>query len=293
MSVRSPKVPRTKVMRPLEWSFPPQPATRDVRCVLPVGSPPQRPPVLFVHGFTHGAWSFAEHWMEYAADRGFPAYAVSLRGHDGSSGGQRRRRITIREYVHDVVQAASGLPRQAILVGHGLGGLVVARALSRYPARAGVLVAPVVHGWASLGAALRSAPLHTIPALVGGRLRLRHRQLFSAELPTQVAKGYLGRLAPQAPLVRYQALWHRAPEAPLAGAPVLVVGSPNDRLVPGRALERVARRYGGEPLLFPGMGHHLMLDARWREPIEAILEWLETELASRQRPASVAAPVTH
>lgn len=291
MSVRSPKVPRTKVMRPFDWSFPPSPATRDVRSVLPVGQP-GRPPLLFVHGFAQGSWCFAEHWMEYAADRGFPAYAVSLRGHEGSSGGQRRRRITMREYVHDVVQAAAGLPRQAILVGHGLGGLVVARALSRYPARAGVLVAPVLHGWASVGAALRSAPLHTLPALFGGRLRLRHQQLFSGELPTEVAREYLSRLEPQAPLVRYQALWHRAPEPPLAGAPVLVVGSPHDRLVPGRALERVARRYGGEPLLFPGMGHNLMLDARWKEPIEAILEWLDTELASRQRPTSAALTTT-
>lgn len=291
MSVRSPKVPRTTVMRPLDWSFPPAPATREVRSVLPVG-PPQRPPLLFVHGFTVGAWSFAEHWLEYAADRGFPAYAVSLRGHGESNGAHRRRRITLREYVHDVVQAAAALPRQAILVGHGLGGLVVARALARYPARAGVLVSPVLHGWASLGAALRSAPLHAVPALVGGRLRLRHQQLFSGQLPQQLAKEYLGRLEPQAPLVRYQSLWHRAPEPPLAGAPVLVVGSPDDRLVPGRALERVARRYGGEPLLFPGMGHHLMLDARWREPIEAILEWLDTELAARQRPTSATVAAT-
>jgi hypothetical protein len=37
----------------------------------------------------------------------------------------------------------------------------------------------------------------------------------------------------------------------------------------------VARGYGGAPLLFPGMGHDLMLDARWREPIDAILDWLE------------------
>ena len=57
--------------------------------------------------------------------------------------------------------------------------------------------------------------------------------------------------------------------------PVLVVGSPDDRIVPDSAVRKVARRYGGAPLLFPGMGHDLMLDARWREPIDAILDWLE------------------
>ncbi len=67
--------------------------------------------------------------------RGFPAYAMSLRGH----GAQRRRRPrpTLRAYAHDVVQVAAGLPRQAVLVGHGAGALVVAHALARYPARAG------------------------------------------------------------------------------------------------------------------------------------------------------------
>ena len=33
--------------------------------------------------------------------------------------------------------------------------------------------------------------------------------------------------------------------------------------------------YQGAPLLFPGMGHDLMLDARWAEPLDAILDRLE------------------
>jgi pimeloyl-ACP methyl ester carboxylesterase len=53
----------------------------------------------------------------------------------------------------------------------------------------------------------------------------------------------------------------------------------DDRVVPRGSLEKVARRYGGAPLLFPGMGHDLMLDARWQEPIDAILDWLEKTLA--------------
>jgi alpha-beta hydrolase superfamily lysophospholipase len=57
--------------------------------------------------------------------------------------------------------------------------------------------------------------------------------------------------------------------------PVLVVGSPDDRIVGRAALTAVARRYGGAPLLFPGMGHDLMLDIRWKEPIDAILDWLD------------------
>ncbi len=65
------------------------------------------------------------------------------------------------------------------------------------------------------------------------------------------------------------------PEAPVGDPPILVVGSPDDAIVSRPELEKVARRYGGAPLLFPGMGHDLMLDAGWQEPIDAILDWLE------------------
>jgi pimeloyl-ACP methyl ester carboxylesterase len=67
---------------------------------------------------------------------------------------------------------------------------------------------------------------------------------------------------------------------PVGNPPVLVAGSPDDRVVPRKSLDRVAARFGGAPLLFPGMGHDLMLDAAWSEPIDAILDWLTKELTA-------------
>ena len=48
-----------------------------------------------------------------------------------------------------------------------------AHALARYPARAGVLVAPVFGGLSTAFAALARNPAGTLPALFGARLRLR------------------------------------------------------------------------------------------------------------------------
>jgi pimeloyl-ACP methyl ester carboxylesterase len=45
--------------------------------------PGERPPLLFVHGLGHGAWCW-EHWLDTAAAAGYPAAAVSLRGHADS-----------------------------------------------------------------------------------------------------------------------------------------------------------------------------------------------------------------
>ena len=261
----------TRIVRSREWAFPPPPVRREVLHAAPETAE-HRPPVLFVPGFGHGAWVFAEHWLERTAERGYPAYAMSLRGH-GASGSAPKTGLPA--YVHDVAQVAAGLPRQAVLVGHGAAALVVARALARYPARAGVLVSPVLGGLRTAAAITVRNPVGTLPALVGGALRPRRGQLFSRGLPAPVAKGYAGRLGRATARAQWQLLAAGTPEEPVGEPPVLVVGSPDDQLVPQSVLARAAGRYGGAPLLFPGMGHDLMLDARWTEPIDAILDWLD------------------
>ncbi|MEH1011595.1 alpha/beta fold hydrolase [Micromonospora sp. CPCC 206060] len=259
-----------RIIRSRDWADPVRPARREV--LSAVGEVDEgRSPLLFVPGFGHGAWAFEEHWLAHAASRGFPAYAVSLRGHGAS---EPAPDATLRAYLHDVVQVAAGLPRQAVLIGHGAGALVVSHALARYPARAGVLVAPVLGGWGAFGTALRRNPVGTLPAVFGGPLRLSRRQLFSRELPEATARGYVGRLGRAARRAQWQLLTHGEPEPAVGRPPVLVLGSPDDRVVTPSALARAARRYGGAPLLFPGMGHDLMLDARWQEPLDAILDWL-------------------
>lgn len=270
---------RTRVVRHRETALPVPAAAREVHSATPAADE-GRPPLLFVPGLGAGAWVFAEHWLDHAAERGFPAYAMSLRGHGGSG---PARRATLRAYVHDVVQVAAGLPRQAVLVGHGAGALVVARALARYPARAAVLAAPVFGGPALAWRAVRYHPFGTVPALFGGALRLRRGQLFSRELAAAAARDYQRRMGRASTLAQWQLLRPRPPEHPVGDPPVLVLGSPQDAVVSTGSLQRVARRYRGAPLLFPGMGHALMLDARWQEPVDAMLDWLDKVSAGRAR----------
>jgi pimeloyl-ACP methyl ester carboxylesterase len=246
-----------------DWTDPVRPAVREVASLLP-DEDEGRPPVLFLPGATSGAWAFAEHWLPHTAGRGFPAHVLTPRPGGG-----------LREYVHDAVQTAASLPRQAVLVGHGSGAAAVARALGRYPARAAVLVSPVLGGWASLGTAVRAHPGGTLPAIFGGRQRFTGRQLFGAGLPAEQIADCLGRLEPR-PL---GGLLRRVdPPRAVGGAPVLVAGSPDDRVVSRKALDRAAAAYAGAPLMFPGMGHDLMLEPAWAEPIDAILDWLTKQL---------------
>ncbi|WP_250030407.1 alpha/beta hydrolase [Paractinoplanes maris] len=257
---------RSELLRFADWTDPVPAAAREV-VSLTEDARDDLPPLLFVPGLGHGAWAFAEHWLPRAAERGFAAHALTPR-----PGGD------LRAQVHDVVQVAASLPRQVVLVGHGAGALVTAYAMGRYPARAAVLAAPVMDGWPTLWAALRTNPVGTLPALFGGRLRLNRKQLFGPGMPAEQAQPWLDRIVARP---RRELVTHDPAPRPVGDPPVLVVGSPDDRIVPRTSLDRIAALYGGAPLLFPGMGHDLMLDVTWSEPIEAVLDWLAKELSEQ------------
>src|ERR1700739_4503066 len=100
-----------------------------------------RPPLLFVHGLGHGAWSW-HNWLEAAAAAGYQAYALSFRGHGGSEGSVAGARL--RDYVADTVRAAASIAHgDCAVVGDPLGGLVTQHALPTIKPVAAVLLASI------------------------------------------------------------------------------------------------------------------------------------------------------
>ncbi len=99
-------------------------------------------PLLFVHGTGHAAWCWDENFLPYFAEKGFSSHAVSLRGHGASEGGEKLKWTSVSDYVADVFQIASRLSKKPVVIGHSLGGLVVAKYLEKHEAPAGILVAP-------------------------------------------------------------------------------------------------------------------------------------------------------
>ena len=78
-------------------------------------------PVLFVHGMSHAAWCWAEHFLPYFAQHGYVSHALSLRGHGGSEGRQRLRWTPLADYVSDVAQVVDQLEKSPVLEkGHHL-----------------------------------------------------------------------------------------------------------------------------------------------------------------------------
>lgn len=232
-----------------------------------------RPPLLFVHGLGHGAWCW-EHWAAAAAEAGYPGHAVSLRGHGGSEGSLRR--ATLGGYVTDVLSTAAALPEPPVLVGHSMGGLVAQLALARGTFRAAVLVTPVPwHPAAgSLALIARQHPMDALGILAMRPLTLRPSHLF-AGLDPAAARAQTARTGAESPLVQYQLLLHPPPALPHPPVPMLVLGTPDDRLVPIGDVRRTARRYHAHLEEFPGMGHDLMLDQGWERPFDVMRRWLD------------------
>jgi pimeloyl-ACP methyl ester carboxylesterase len=246
---------------------------REVLQVQP-SEPTLRPPLLMVHGIAHGAWCFAENWLPAAADRGFPSYAVSLRGHGGSGGGRHLRTTLTRDYVHDVLQTITELPEPPVLVGHSMGGLVAQLVAERYPLRGLVLLAPAPAHSAvgDLLAIARDRPADLGRAIAGRTLSMEPDILFE-HLDRPTGRAYSDRTGTESPLVQWELLLRRR-IGPVR-CPVLVIGTPADRLVRPADVQRTAESYGVEPVWFPGMGHDLMLDTGWDRVLDAVLRFAD------------------
>lgn len=251
------------------------------------GSPTERhpAPLLFVHGAFQSAWCWEEHFLDYFADRGYRAIAVSLRGHGGSSSAKPLRRCSISDYVDDVSSVVGELPNSPVLIGHSMGGFVVAKYLETQVAPAAVVLAStpprtartamyrdaVRHPWSSLQIGLTRSPR---AGLRDSADRVREL-LFSVHTPDTVVRDFLDRLEDES----FRALCLDMPllnrvQVRRVTTPVLVLGAEHDRGVSPRAARATARAYRTEAEIFPNMGHEMMLEQGWAAVAERIDQWV-------------------
>ena len=248
----------------------------------PVGTP--RPsPLLFVHGAWHGAWCWAEHFLDDFAAHGYAAHALSLRGHGNSEGRARLRWTRLAEYVADVAEVAARLPMPPVVIGHSMGGAVVQKYLETRAAPAGILLASVPPAGV-LATTLRSARDHpweflqvnltwTLYPLVG-TAALARASFFSASLADELVQGYFGRLQDESFLAFLDMLAFDLPRPARVRTPLLVLGGTADAVFHPGEVAATARAYGTEATLFPGMAHDMMLEPGWRDVADTMRKWL-------------------
>lgn len=260
----------SRVVRLTEWALPSVPVDLELLSVLP-RQPTARPPLLFVHGLFTGAWAWQD-WMREAAEAGWPCYAVSLRGHGRSP--DAGPATWARDYVSDVLQAITQLPQPPVVIGHSFGAVVVQYVLERYPARAGVLVAPTAadSGLRTVAQVLARHPVDATRFALGLGGRAPLDMMLSPDADDAAVRRFQERSVPARSPVVLEVALHARPR--LQRCPLLVLGSTDDPMVPPGDLRRTARQYRARLITYPGMSHGLMMDTGWQAPLQAMLGWL-------------------
>lgn len=245
----------------------------------------RKPPLLFVHGGYCDAWCWEPYVLPWFAARGYPAHALSLRGHGTSSGADTLFIAGLDDYVADVEMVAAGLPAPPVLIGHSMGAAVIERMMATRPVRGAGLLAPV-------------PPTGLVP--VAARLATSH-QAYGAHMlgldPTRLSDNVLAALRPfyfsdgTDPKILAQAMTHLNAESaralfdlsmrlhwaePQANSPAFVLGVEDDRIATPSDVRATARHHGVTATIVPGMAHMMMLEPGWDTVAQHLATWIAT-----------------
>lgn len=246
-------------------------------------APTRETPILFIHGMWHGAWCWVEHFLPYFAERGYKAYALSLRGHGASEGRSRLRWTPLSAYVADVARVVDSLESPPVLIGNSMGGMVVQKYLEDHPAPAAVLLAsvPTVGVLPVTLRVARRQPRTFLKANmtlslfhVVGTPQLYREAFFSDQLPEARLASYHSRIQDESYRAYLDMMGFNRAHPRKVKTPVLVLGGADDNLTTAGETKRTARAYHTQAEFFAGTGHGMMLDAGWQAVADRILDWL-------------------
>jgi len=227
----------------------------------------------------HGGSWYLRSWLYAAAHAGWDAWAVNLRGHHGSRSVRDLGRVSVLDYVEDVHDCLRIL-REAVLIGHSMGGLVAQKVAEGGRVRAAVFATSAapkgIRGvtWPVLWrmpryavSILTNRPFTIGPddaaALIGNRMT-----------PEQQAWAYPQLVPESGRAAREMALGSIDVDRAGVRCPTLVVGAEHDRMTPASVERKIAARYGSEYLEAAGHAHMLMLEEGWERPFGEVLGWL-------------------
>jgi non-heme chloroperoxidase len=242
-----------------------------------------RPAVLFVHGAFAGAWIWGEHFLPHFAARGFPAYALSLRGHGRSRGRDALAWHSLADYVDDLEAAIDALADAPVLVGHSMGAAVVMKYLERAQVPAAALLAPVPpHGLlpASVTLALTQpslfTELNTLLASGEASLEALHRALFVGPIPAEKLLAYHRRFQRESSRAIWDLTLFDLPQTwRMRRPPMLVLLAERDALFPLAQSQTAFAAIGLPTEVLDELGHAVMLEPGWQRAAGRLIHWLD------------------
>ena len=257
--------------------------TRSIEGLTVRACEPREPrfrPVLLVHGYFAQAAMFDE-WLTLLAERGFPAFAVNLRGRAGSRPGTDIGRASMADFADDVSAVARVLGKPSV-IGHSMGGLLAQVAAERGDVHAAALICPAPPrgillftprlAWMQLKylwPILRSRPVD--PAVDDLRILV-----FNHVPPAEQSRFFAMFVADSGRAGRDMSLNAVSVDTTRVSCPMLVFTADDDRFIPSRIVSKIAARYGAPLRIAHGHGHMLPCEPGWQETAAAVADWLAT-----------------
>lgn len=236
------------------------------------------PAVLFVHGIFVDAREWSE-WLAFFAARGFPAYAVNLRGRAGSRPGTRLGGVSVDDYVADAAEVADYLGCPAV-VGHSMGGLIAQKLAALDLVRSAVLITPAPpRGIILFSRELLLNQLKYIPHILLNRViepdRRALRKLAMNRAPASVQERALAQLvADSGRAGRELSVTGVSVDARKVRCPMLVIAAQDDHFVPARTVAKIAARYDATLQVVRGHGHIVTMEPGWEALAEDVVQWI-------------------
>lgn len=239
----------------------------------------RRRPLYLLHGELAGSWLW-ERYLQHFAQRGWEGHALNLRAHFWSETADFEM-LDLDSYLEDALAGYDALGRPAVVVGHGMGGLLALQLAERREVAGLVLLSP------ALPDPIRATSPSHVVRLVPPRFRRELIGWAGAAEPIQRQHPDLTL----ADVVRIQHLMGAESGAArrqmiegvpvdrdaLGDAPRLVVGAGVDRQFPAGDSERLAEWLGAEYQPFGAHSHYGMVlgEESHEQVADAIRAFLE------------------
>jgi alpha-beta hydrolase superfamily lysophospholipase len=254
---------------------------------------PGAPLLVLVHGAGHTAthWHYTQRLF---AQAGYHSLAVNLRGHGQSEGRSHVLENTLQDYVDDVrgFVHEQVRPRPYVLIGHSMGGYIVQGVCQQGQDDALLGIALLASPTPKLSERVGKSPelLWTLlrhPSALFHSLRTHDTLLqtaqqvrdvfFSSQATQEMVQFCFEQMQSESLGPTQQFHQFLSPEngGPRPTVPVLIIGAGRDKMVPPHLMKATAAAYGTTPIMFPRMGHDLMLDVDYQKVAAALVDWIE------------------
>lgn len=245
-------------------------------------------PLLFVHGAWQAGWCWDVNFLDFFAEQGFRAVALSMRGHGESAPAKPSRFCSISHYLEDLACVVDKLPAVPVLVGHSMGGFVVQKYLEGRELPAAVLMGSTPprgqlrsllrsmarRPWGCTKFSLTGDPRH----LYGSSSAAARELFFGDQASEAIAADFAGRLQRDSDrAIFFDMVAGKLVRTNKIRTPVLVIGGAKDRIYNQNDVRRTAEVYQTEPVFMPGMGHQLMIEPGWDAVANTIKVWLSRQ----------------